>query len=109
MLKFYGSELIKNKYMVNINNVFEKAENLNLNIDSNEYLMFKKSYSYESNNDIHSEYIEEYCRFLGYHDITCWDKLTPFEKHETAELALLNGSILKVKHKHLLQNVKNYK
>ncbi len=63
----------------------------------------------ESNNDIHSEYIEDYCRFLGYCDIKCWDKLTPFEKHETAELALLNGSLLKVKHKHLLQNVKNYK
>ena len=63
----------------------------------------------EKNNDIHSRYIEDYCRFLGYCNINCWDKLTYFEKHETAELALLNGSILKVKHKHLLKNLKYYK
>ena len=63
----------------------------------------------EGNNDIHSEYIDEYCRYLGYCDIKCWDKLPMVAKHEIAELALLKGSTHKIEHTFYIKNLKGYK
>ena len=63
----------------------------------------------EKSNDIKSSNIEDYCRFLGYCEKDCWDKLPPefqiFENH----IARKKGDIVKRNHKWYLENVPNYK
>jgi len=62
----------------------------------------------EKNNDINSSYIEDYCRYLGYCHVKCWDKLKPWEQHEVTEIALLYGSTHKCEHKFYLKNLEGY-
>jgi hypothetical protein len=71
-------------------------------------LLCNKEYI-EGNNDINANYIEDYCRYLGFCNVDCWDELSQHEKHEIAEIALLNGSTQKVEHKFYLKNLKGYK
>ena len=63
----------------------------------------------EKNNDINAEYMEDYCRYLGFCNINCWNKLSDYEKWDHADAALLKGSITKHKHKFYLKNVKGYR
>ena len=71
-------------------------------------LRCNKEYN-EKNNDMYSNDIAEYCRYLGYCGEKCWDKLTDYEQHETAEEAFLTGSTHKHEHKFYLKNVKGYR
>jgi hypothetical protein len=71
-------------------------------------ILCNKEYT-EGNNDINANYMEDYCRYLGYCNIECWDQLSQYEKHETAELALLYGSTHKCDHKFYLKHIKRSK
>ena len=62
----------------------------------------------EKQTDIGSQYLEDYVRYLGFCHIDCFEKLPHHERHEHAELAILNGSVSKVKHKFYLKNIPNY-
>lgn len=76
----------------------------------NPYYCIGCNHSYtERAKDIGSPYIEDYCRYLGYCGIKCWDKLDDEEKHEISEIALFKGSTHKVRHKFYLKNIKGYK
>jgi hypothetical protein len=59
--------------------------------------------------DIASPYLEDYCRFLGFCHIKCFDELSDEEQHEIAEIALFEGSTRKHRHKFYLKNIMGYK
>ena len=62
----------------------------------------------ERSGDINSNDMEDYCRFLGYCGIKCWDKLPHDLQLDMTAYAYRNGSKVKSNHKFFMENVKGF-
>jgi|TARA_R110002020_G_scaffold91024_3_gene221322 hypothetical protein len=62
----------------------------------------------EKPNDLYSDDIKDYCRYLGYCKEECWDKLPEDLQIDMTAYAYNNGAKVKSNHKFFMENIKGF-
>ena len=62
----------------------------------------------EQQGDINGDDMEEYCRYLGFCDIKCWDKIPNDLQHDLTSYTYTNGCKVKSNHKFFCENIAGF-
>tara|TARA_R110000765_G_scaffold21_2_gene48 strand:+ start:962 stop:1258 length:297 start_codon:yes stop_codon:yes gene_type:complete len=90
-------------------NPFNTKRTYGKNILQNPVYCLGCNHSYtEKPNDINSKDLGDYCRYLGYCDIKCWDKIPHDLQLEMTAYAYTNGAKVKSNHKFFMENIKGF-
>ena len=60
----------------------------------------------EKLNDIDSNEMENYCRYLGFCNEACWDKVPDDLKNNLTSYTYTNGAKVKSNHKFFMENIR---
>mgnify|MGYP003676464530 FL=1 len=62
----------------------------------------------EKPEDLYSNKMQDYCRYLGYCKEKCWDNLPEDLKIDMTSYAYTHGAKVKTNHKFFMENIKGY-